>query len=110
MRKRHTILMTQLLDKEFSDPLDHMIYFYRFFELIESQDPSDLFVLNGKLRQHMQMCTNEGCRCLNIADYLDELKLMRGVMEKEFNKSTSRKQVAADAGLDEGPGGTEGVP
>jgi hypothetical protein len=31
-------------------------------------------------------------------------------MEKEFNKSTSRKQVAADAGLDEGPGGTEGVP
>lgn len=37
------------------------------------------------------MCVKEDCKCMDIADYLDELKLMRDVMEKEFKKTTSRR-------------------
>ena len=91
VHKRHTLLMTGSMEKEFQSSLDYMIYFYRFYEIIESKDPSDMFIMNGKLRQHMQMCVREDCKCMNIADYLDELKLMRELMEKEFKKTTSRK-------------------
>jgi hypothetical protein len=82
-----------------------MIYFYRFYEIIESTDPSDLFILNGKLRQHMQICLKEDCKCLDIADYLDELKLMRNVMEKEFKKTNNSRRIIDVVGLDE-VGGT----
>lgn len=49
-QKRSTLLITQFIEKEFTSSLDYMIYFYRFYEIIESSDPSDLFILNGKLR------------------------------------------------------------
>jgi hypothetical protein len=74
--------------KDLTVPLDYMLYFYRLYELIESQDPSDVFILNGKLRQHMHMCQDEGCKCSNIANYLDESKMMRQVMDQEFLKGT----------------------
>jgi hypothetical protein len=49
-QKQAKLLITQLTEKEFTSSLEYMIYFYRFYEAIESSDPSDLFVLNGKLR------------------------------------------------------------
>jgi hypothetical protein len=49
-QKQAKLLITQFTEKEFTSSLEYMIYFYRFYETIESSDPSDLFVLNGKLR------------------------------------------------------------
>ena len=57
IRKKQMLQTTQSMEKDFSTPLDYMIYFYRFYELIESDDQTDMIILNGKLRQHMQMCT-----------------------------------------------------
>jgi hypothetical protein len=48
----------------------------------------------------MQVCIKEDCKCLDIADYLDELKLMRNVMEKEFKKTSNTKRLDI-SGLDE---------
>jgi hypothetical protein len=42
----------------------------------------------------------EDCKCLEIADNLDELKLMRNVMEKEFKKTTNSRRID-NGGLDE---------
>jgi hypothetical protein len=36
----------------------------------------------------MHMCQDEGCKCANIANYLDELKMMRQAMDQEFLKGT----------------------
>jgi hypothetical protein len=41
---------------------------------------------------------------MDIADYLDELKLMRNVMEKEFKKTNNSRRIE-NTGLDE-VGGT----
>jgi hypothetical protein len=51
----------------------------------------------------MQVCIKEDCKCLDIADYLDELKLMRNVMEKEFKKTSNNKRLDIN-GLDEAGG------
>jgi hypothetical protein len=51
----------------------------------------------------MQVCIKEDCKCLDIADYLDELKLMRNVMEKEFKKTSNNKRLDI-SGLDEAGG------
>jgi hypothetical protein len=96
IRKKQILQTTQSMEKDFSTPLDYMIYFYRFYELIESEDQSNMLILNGKLRQHMQMCTEEMCQCLKIGDYLDELKVMTELMEKEFKKSTRNNRYHGD--------------
>ena len=77
MNRRKMLQATLNSVKEFQNPLDYMVYFYRFYELIESKNPSDMWILNGKLRQHMEGCTSEMCDCIKIADYLDELQMMR---------------------------------
>jgi hypothetical protein len=41
----------------------------------------------------MQICFKEDCKCLGIAEYLDELKLMRNIMEKEFKKTTNSGKI-----------------
>ena len=51
-----------------------MIYFFRVYELIESTDPSDHIILEGKLRYHLQYCEREGCECIKIIESLDETK------------------------------------
>ena len=51
----------------------------------------------------MQVCIKEDCKCLNIADYLDELKLMRNVMEKEFKKTNNTRRLDI-SGIDESGG------
>lgn len=40
---------------------------------------------------------------MDIADYLDELKLMRNVMEKEFKKTNNSRRIE-NTGLDEAGG------
>ncbi len=40
---------------------------------------------------------------MDIADYLDELKLMRNVMEKEFKKTRNSRRIE-NTGLDEAGG------
>jgi hypothetical protein len=48
----------------------------------------------------MQICTKEDCKCARIAEYLDELKLMRNIMEKEFKRTNNSRRIA-NTGLDE---------
>jgi hypothetical protein len=51
-----------------------MIYFFRIYELIESTDPEDQIILEGKLRHHMHYCDLANCPCLKIAESMDETK------------------------------------
>ena len=48
----------------------------------------------------MEICTKEDCKCAVIAEYLDELKLMRDIMEKEFKRTSNSRRIA-NTGLDE---------
>jgi len=48
-KNRSKLLITKLTEKEFTSSLDYMLYFHHFYEAIESTDPSDMLVLNGKL-------------------------------------------------------------
>jgi hypothetical protein len=51
-----------------------MIYFYRIYELIESTDPEDHIILEGKLRHHLHYCDEPSCPCTRIVESIDETK------------------------------------
>ena len=48
----------------------------------------------------MQICLKEDCKCLCIAEYVDELKFMRNIMEKEFKRTNNSRRIQ-NTGLDE---------
>lgn len=60
-----------------------MIYIFRVYELIESTDPQDHIILEGKLRYHLNMCEKDSCPCLSIIESLDETKKYRKIKQKE---------------------------
>jgi len=43
----------------------------------------------------------EDCKCVGIAEYLDELKLMREIMEREFKRTSNSRRVDNGAELSE---------
>jgi hypothetical protein len=59
----------------FERPIDYMLYFFRMFELIENDVATSRIFLCGKLRQHASQCDKEGCACLSILEFLDDVKL-----------------------------------
>ncbi len=51
----------------------------------------------------MQICAKEDCKCERIAEYLDELKLMREIIEKEFKRTSNSRRIE-NGGLSENGG------
>lgn len=80
-RKEQLVLQEEKFDK-FSEPLEFIIYFYRFHKMIELNSISGQIFLQGKLRTHILNCDAPDCPCLQIIDFHDSFSKQSALLKK----------------------------
>jgi hypothetical protein len=80
------MVITKDSGKNFTRPMDYMIYIFRMHRLIEDHafgDAKAHLHLIGKLNCHMTVCEKEQCICSQILDQIDDVQAQRDIMDRD---------------------------
>ena len=91
MTGRDSAKVTDKID-HISDPIDLMIYFYRFHKVIESESETSEVIMQGKLRNHCQSCINPSCVCLTMLQTFDEANKLREILDAYKNDARAEEE------------------